>query len=127
MAEIAAANAAMPVATATEVREPNAAEGDTADAVSPSVAEVTVAGAEPPAWPDDAVESAFLAEAKERGEPVVAPKPAEEAAEEDDPKAMPAIADLVGKIPPEVREALEDLFRAKFVRVVRVPKKALKV
>ncbi len=83
-------------------------------------------GAEAPTWPDDAVESAFLAEAKERGEPVAPPRAADEAEADDEPKAMPPIADLVGKIPPEVREALEDLFRAKFVRVVRVPKKALK-
>jgi hypothetical protein len=32
----------------------------------------------------------------------------------------------VKRIPPEVREVLDDLFRAKFTAVRRVPKKSLK-
>lgn len=101
-------------------------EGDGAEAVAPGDTGGGDTPAEVPVWPDDAVESAFLAEAKERGEVSAPPKPPEDAGEEDDPKAMPAIGDLVAKIPPPVREALEDLFRAKFVRVVRVPRKVLK-
>lgn len=78
-------------------------------------------------WPDDAAESAFLAEARERGEPVKATPAAVEMAEEAvDPKAMPKLDDLVNRIPADVREALEDLFRARFVRVQRVPKRVLK-
>ncbi len=104
----------------------NAGETEAGEAVAPRDTGTTDAGPEVPTWPDDAVESAFLAEAKERGELVPPPKPADDAPEEDEPKTMPAVGDLVAKIPPQVRDALEDLFRAKFVRVVRVPKKALK-
>lgn len=74
---------------------------------------------------DEAAESAFRAEARERGETVVArvagPEP-----EEADPKALPPLEQLVQKIPAEVRETLDELFRARFVRVARVPKSALK-
>lgn len=81
---------------------------------------------EPAAWPDAEAESAFLAEAKERGEPVKAAPAAVEAAEESDPKALPKIEELVNRLSPEVRDTLEDLFRAKFVRVQKVPKRFLK-
>ena len=77
----------------------------------------------PPVF-DETAESAFLGEAKERGE-VVAPRPREEV-EESDPKALPPLDDLVNRIPADVREVLEDLFRARFVSVKRFPKKALK-
>jgi hypothetical protein len=109
-------------------RDGRGAEPEAGEAVAPNApgSAEPVGGAEAPTWPDDAVESAFLAEAKERGEVPAPPKPAEDVAEEEDGKAMPAVGDLVAKIPPKVRDALEDLFRAKFVRVVRVPKKALK-
>ncbi len=90
-----------------------------ADAVAPGAEEAT-------AWPDADSESAFLAEAKERGEPVKATSAAAEAAEDNDPKALPKLEDLVGRLSPEIRDTLEDLFRAKFVRVQKVPKRALK-
>lgn len=79
-------------------------------------------------WPDDAAESSFLAEAKERGETIAPAKAKEEIAEETstDSKALPALNDLVNRIPAEVRDTLEELFRARFVTVKRVPKKALK-
>ena len=80
----------------------------------------------PSAWPEESVESAFLAEARERGEPVVATKPKEEVGDDAAAGALPPLNDLVQRIPAEVREALEELFRAKFVAVKRVPKKALK-
>lgn len=80
----------------------------------------------PTAWPDDAAESAFLAEARERGETVAPAKAREEIAEETDAKALPPLQELVEKIPAEVRETLEELFRARFTTVKRVPKKALK-
>lgn len=74
---------------------------------------------------DEAAESAFLAEARERGE--VVPKPsAVEPVEEADPKSLPKLEELVDRIPSDVREILEDLFRARFVSVKRIPKKALK-
>lgn len=72
------------------------------------------------------MESAFLAEARERGE-TLPPKRAEtDAAEEIDPKSLPPLDELVQRIPAEVRETLDELFRARFVTVKRVPKKALK-
>lgn len=76
---------------------------------------------------DEAAEAAFLAEARERGE-VVKPRSDTivDPVEEIDSKPLPALDDLVAKIPAEVRETLEDLFRAKFVTVRRLPKKALK-
>ena len=49
-----------------------------------------------------------------------------EATEETDTKGLPALEDLVKKISPEARELLDELFRAKFTGVKRVPAKALK-
>lgn len=77
-------------------------------------------------WPDDTAEAAFLAEARERGEVPAPAKAREEIAEETDSRPLPALDVLVQRIPAEVRESLEDLFRAKFVRVTRVPRKALR-
>jgi len=76
-------------------------------------------------WPDESAEVAFLSEARERGEPVAAAAPVE-AVEEIDSKALPQLDELVKRLPTEVRDTLEDLFRAKFITVRRVPKKALK-
>ena len=77
-------------------------------------------------WPDESAESAFLAEARERGEPVVVAKPTADAVEEPESKTLPSLDELVQRIPADVRETLEDLFRARFITVKRVPKKALK-
>jgi hypothetical protein len=83
-----------------------------------------------PAWPDEASESAMRAEVAERGETLssrAAREAAEIAAEEAaEKKNLPRLDDLIQKIPPDVRDTLEELFRAKFVKVARVPKKALK-
>ena len=76
------------------------------------------------AWPDESAESTMLSELRSRGE--LATPAATEAVEETDTKNLPSLDELVKRIPPEVREAVDDLFRAKFVRVTRVPKKALK-
>jgi hypothetical protein len=77
-------------------------------------------------WPDVAAEAEFLAGARERGEPVVAAKPKPDDNDETSSPSLPALDDLVQRIPAEVRDVLEDLFRARFVTVKRVPKKALK-
>ena len=77
-------------------------------------------------WPDEAAESSFLAEARARGEAVTPAKAKEEIADDTDAKPLPPLNELVDRIPVEVREALEDLFRARFVTVKRVPKRALK-
>jgi hypothetical protein len=75
-------------------------------------------------WPDENAEAVFRAEARERGEPVVAV--AVEAIEETDTKNLPPLDELVKRLSPEVRETLDDLFRARFIAVRRVPKTALK-
>jgi hypothetical protein len=81
-----------------------------------------------PSWPDETAESAFLADARDRGESVTStPAPKAEAADDADTnKPLPPLDELVKRIPAEVRETLDDLFRARFVTVRRVPKKALK-
>jgi hypothetical protein len=53
-------------------------------------------------------------------------KPKPDDTEEASSTTLPALDDLVQRIPLEVRDVLEDLFRARFVTVKRVPKKALK-
>ncbi len=78
----------------------------------------------PNAWPDESMEAAMVSELKSRGETVVAARV--EPVEEIDSKKLPALDELVKRLAPNVREALDDLFRAKFVRVTRVAAKALK-
>jgi hypothetical protein len=46
--------------------------------------------------------------------------------EETESKNLPPLDDLVQRIPPGVRETLDDLFRARFTTVRRVSKKAFK-
>ena len=77
-------------------------------------------------WSEETAEAEFLAEARDRGE-VPKPKVVEvDAMEEREAKPLPTIEELVERIPAGVRDTLEDLFRAKFVKVQRVPKRALK-
>lgn len=79
-----------------------------------------------PPLPGDEAEAAFLAEARERGEDVATVTAALAAAEiEDEKGALPPLEALVQKLPAELRDTLDDLFRAKFVRVMRVRKKDL--
>lgn len=77
-------------------------------------------------WPTASEEAAFLSEARGRGEVVV--PIAREAAEEveENAKALPKLSELVERIPPETRELLDELFRARFVAVKRVRKADLK-
>jgi len=99
-----------------------ASETPPAEAVDEAVAENGATG-----WPDDTAEAAFRAEARERGEPdLPAAAALVEAAEEIDSKGLPPMEELVKRIPPAAREALDELFRAKFTGVKRVPAKALK-
>ena len=70
----------------------------------------------------------LLAEARERGEDVASVAAALAAAEsEEDMGALPPLEELVQKLPAELRATLDDLFRAKFVKVMRVRKKDLPV
>ncbi|MFA6962366.1 MAG: hypothetical protein WC205_16550 [Opitutaceae bacterium] len=85
---------------------------------------------EGPVWPDEAAESAMRAEVVDRGE-TLSSKAAREAAEaaaeaEAEKRNLPKLDELIGRIPTDVRDTLEELFRAKFVKVARTPKKALK-
>jgi hypothetical protein len=94
---------------------------------SPDAGEAVVASESTNVWPDEAAEVAFFAESRVRGEPAeVGAGAAPEAAEEIDTRGLPPLDELVKRIPPEVRETLDDLFRVKFTGVKRVPQKALK-
>jgi hypothetical protein len=79
-------------------------------------------------WPDENAEAAFIADARQRGEPVKAAVATVQAAEdkEDLRRSTPPLAELVNRLSPAVREVLDDLFRVKFTTVRRVPKSVLK-
>jgi hypothetical protein len=77
-------------------------------------------------WPDESAEALFRAESRERGEPDLPAGLVVETPEETDTKGLPALEDLVKRIPPETRELMDELFRAKFTGVKRLPAKALK-
>jgi hypothetical protein len=84
-------------------------------------------------WPDEANEAAFLAERSSvAGEVLVLPtipragETVRENLADDSKVTLPALQQLVDKIAPETRDVLEDLFRARFVSVKRIPKTALK-
>lgn len=75
-------------------------------------------------WPDESAEAAFLAES---GEPGGLPSAAAGVpAVEVETRQLPSMEELVARIPPRVRDELDGLFRAKFVRVVRIPTKVLR-
>jgi hypothetical protein len=79
-------------------------------------------------WPDEAAEAAFLSESRDgsgSAAPAAAPKTVT-ADEDDSIKALPALDELVNRIPAETRELLDELFRAKFTTVRRVKKSDLK-
>ncbi len=99
----------------------------TETSVSPNDNDAVVAAESINVWPDEAAETMFMADARTRGEPAeISAGAATEAAEETDTRGLPPLDGLVQRIPAEVREALDDLFRAKFTAVRRVPRKALK-
>jgi hypothetical protein len=92
-----------------------------------SVAEEMVDEGDAPIGPTEAEEAAYLAEqtAVAPDAPIAAEN-GDAAEAEEAPAKLPAIDDLVRRIPAETREVLDDLFRARFVRVQRIPRKALK-
>ena len=76
-----------------------------------------------PVGPSDAEESAFFTE--ETSSPVAAPVTT--VSIEDEPKGeLPALAGLVERIPSEALKIMDELFRAKFIAVRRVPARDLK-
>ena len=60
--------------------------------------------------------------------PSVAARPATPPARQRDDDGIPAppLAELSARVPPVLQEAMEELFRARFVRVARVPVSAPK-
>lgn len=88
----------------------------------PPATEAGTGDDDPPNWPDEAAESSFLAETKTHGAPAAAVQPREEARHEP----LPKLDECVQRVPADAREALEELFRARFVSVKRVPESALK-
>ena len=79
-------------------------------------------------WPDEAAESAFLAES---GGAAVTTAPAarvllKSESQSEPAKPLPSLDELVQRIPSETRELLDELFRAKFTTVRRVKASDLK-
>ena len=106
----------------------NPREAEQSNEATPQAKPIEASGpaeSAPPSWPDEAAESAMVSELRARGE-VVVPSASTNGVEETDSGALPPLDELVQKIPAEVRDVLDELFRARFVTVKRVPKKALK-
>ena len=102
-----------------ENSEPIAEEaGEDAEVAKPETNLSQETNAAPPA-PDD--EGYVWPEGAE-----VAAGTAVSAAPEDANAPLPSLDELVKRIPPDVREALDDLFRVKFVGVQRVSPSSLK-
>lgn len=80
-----------------------------------------------PVGPTDGEEAAFLAEQRDQGfSPPAASRAAAAAPEPDEKAPLPPLDDLVQRVPAGVRQLMDELFRANFVTVKRVPKSALK-
>jgi hypothetical protein len=107
------------------VKEParEEAPAEATEAIPPEA--VTLEDDTPSFWPDAAAEEMYLVEQKSQNRTVVPPAGApEETVEPSSP--LPPLDELVKRIPGPVRETLDELFRAKFVKVQRVPKSALR-
>ena len=110
--------------TEREPAPPPPAEVPEEEAVAASSTPVSTGGEEP-SLPAEETERAMLAELRERGEAPV--RRAAASARDEAPVRLPSLDELVKRIPAPVRETLDDLFRAKFTGVRRVPTEALKV
>ncbi len=111
-----------------------AAGAETADTLPPSIAAAEptpAANDQDGAWPTEAAEAEFLGEARERGEVQSEPtgRPGATAPDpsvtEEKTGPLPELDSLVSRLDPAVRQTLDELFRARFVSVRRVAKKAL--
>jgi len=80
--------------------------------------------ADAPAGPSSEEEAAFLAQEREMGVVTPALTHAENPPEEKGD--LPPMDDLVKRIPMPARDLMEELFRAKFITVKRIPQSALK-
>jgi hypothetical protein len=106
-----------------------AGEGDRPPAGPPD--NPSPAPAEEPVWPDDSAEEAFLAGRRPPDDGAEAVEPAAPGPPPGEPAGngredLPPLDDLVGRVPPGARAVLDELFRAKFTAVRRVPKESLK-
>lgn len=81
-----------------------------------------------PVGPNEGEEASFLAEQRIASGVASAPGPrTKERSDDPEPAgSLPPLEDLVNRIPAATRALLDELFRAKFVTVKRVPKSALK-
>lgn len=103
-------------------------ESPKAPSPEPKAEEPPVAAveAEAPVGPSPEEEASFLSEQSFQ-EAASAPLSVAAGPEAEAPIGpLPALEDLVKRIPAPARELMDELFRAKFVNVKRVPKAALK-
>lgn len=77
-----------------------------------------------PSWPDEAAESAFRSQQAGMDSPEPAAALIDN--EEQDAANLPPLDSLVPRIPEEARKMLDELFRAQFTSVRKIPKKLLK-
>jgi hypothetical protein len=86
---------------------------------------VTAPVEDEPIFPDEETEMAMRSELRAKGEGVVAA--ARAASDEGEVAApLPPLDSLVSRVPPAVREVLDELFRARFTGVRRVSSRVLK-
>lgn len=106
---------------------------DTDEAVAPSAARPDAdasndADDDGPRWPDEDEEASVLAERANSAPTTIRSQiehaaASEEAEQAESVRDLPPLDDLIAQIPATVRDGLEDLFRAKFTKVRRLPKR----
>lgn len=79
-----------------------------------------------PEWPDERTESAMVAELEQRAEVSPPTRRRTRANEDANGDALPELDTLIAAIPANVRTTLDELFRAQFTKVRRVPEAVLK-
>lgn len=81
-----------------------------------------------PVGPSEGEEASFVADQREQGfrAPAAASRAAASEPEPEAKAPLPPLDELVQRVPPGVRQLMDELFRANFVTVKRVPKSALK-
>ena len=80
--------------------------------------------ADAPTGPSSEEEAAFLAQEREMG--IVTPALTHTETPPEEKGDLPPMDDLVKRIPMAARDLIEELFRARFVTVKRMPQSALK-
>jgi hypothetical protein len=97
---------------------------DEASPASTLVQEAIAPADDAPVGPSSEEEAAFLA--REGGGAPVPLVVSSTSDAEDDTGELPPMEDLITRIPGATRELMEQLFRARFITVKRIPKTALK-